>query len=100
MYVILVTFKIKPEYRQSFLEASFEDASQSLLNETDCIRFDIFKNANDDQIIYFYEIYSNEKSFEFHKTTPHFLKWKNTIKDDWFVEPIIINQSELIFPEK
>lgn len=98
MLVVHVTFKIKPEYREEFLNASIEDASSSIKNERGCKRFDILMDLNSEDIIYFYEIYETDEDFELHLKSPHFLKWKNTVKEEWFLEPFLINQSKLIFP--
>lgn len=86
MYVILAPIQIKPGYAEQFIEAVLLDAQGSVNNEPGCLRFDVIRDEEDPNRIYLYEVYKDKDAFEYHKTTPHINKWRETVKD-WWVEP-------------
>lgn len=86
MYVIVAPIQIKPEHREEFIEAMLLDAKGSVENEPDCLRFDVIQDQEDPNRIYLYEVYKDRAAFEYHVTTPHLKKWRETVKE-WFVEP-------------
>ncbi|MFN8489948.1 MAG: putative quinol monooxygenase [Caldilineaceae bacterium] len=81
MYVILVPIQIKEGYKEAFLEAMLEDAKGSLNNEPGCLRFDVVQDASDPNRIWLYEVYVDEAAVEAHRQAPHFIKWRETVKD-------------------
>jgi autoinducer 2-degrading protein len=85
MYVILAPIQIASGFRDRFVEAMIEDARDSVANEEGCLRFDVIQDAGDADRIWVYEVYTDEAAFQHHMTTPHFLKWKETVKD-WRVD--------------
>jgi len=83
MYSIFVTIKIKPGFREKFMEASLGDGQGSVRDEKSCYRFDILQNGSDPNTFHLYEVYENEAALETHRTMPHFKKWRETVQD-WF----------------
>jgi len=81
MFVILAPIQIKEGFREKFVEAMVEDARDSVAHEPGCLRFDVIQDAGDPNRIWVYEVYKDEKAFEAHMQTPHFLKWKQTVAD-------------------
>ena len=97
MYVIVAPIKIKPEHREAFLESMLDDAVGSVSNEPGCIRFDVIQDEKDPNKIYLYEVYKDKAAFDAHLGAPHFIKWRDTVKD-WFAEPVQGNRGTNIFP--
>jgi autoinducer 2-degrading protein len=97
MYVLIVTIKIKPEHRESFMEAMLGDAVGSVSNEPGCFRFDVFEDEEDANTIYLNEVYRDKAALEDHTQAPHFIKWRDTVKD-WFAETPQVAHCTNIFP--
>ena len=75
MYSIFVTLRVKEEYSEAFVRASFGDSIGSIKNEPNCYRFDVLRNSNDSNLFHLYEVYKDEYSHkELHLNMPHFLK--------------------------
>jgi quinol monooxygenase YgiN len=83
MYAIFVSIKIKPGFRDRFIEASFGDAQGAVRDEPACFRFDILQNAEDPDQFHLYEVYENEAAMGPHRDSPHYKKWRETVQD-WF----------------
>ena len=97
MLSIFVTIDVKEEFVDQFAAASLEDARGSVEDEPLCYRFDISQDEAVSTRFYLYEVYADEKAFQYHLTTPHFLTWKNQV-EPWFVsEPEILRMSS-VFP--
>ena len=80
MYSVHVTIKIKPEHIEDFMAASLLDAQGSTRDEPDCFRFDLHQDTETPSRFYLYEVYRDEAAFLAHLETPHFKKWKDTVK--------------------
>ena len=87
MYIIIVPIQIKEGHKQAFVEAMLDDAKGSLNNEPGCLRFDVVQDAGDANRIWLYEVYVDEAAFQAHLQAPHFIKWRDTVKD-WRAEGI------------
>lgn len=98
MYVLLVTLKPKPEKVKDFIAASLDDAKGSIGNEPGCLRFDVLQDEKDPNTVYFYEVYKDKAAFEAHGKMPHFIKWRDTVKD-WYVTPPTVGFANSIFPK-
>ena len=80
MYVVTVDVFVKPEALEPFLAAMKDNAHNSRL-EPGCARFDIAQGEADPTHIFLYELYRTQADFEVHKTTAHFLRWRDAIAD-------------------
>ncbi len=85
MYVIVAPIQIKPGLKDGFIEAMIDDAKGSVSNEPGCLRFDVIQDANDPNRIWLYEVYKDEAAFQQHMEAPHFIKWRDTVKE-WMDE--------------
>jgi len=83
MLALLVSIRIKAGQRDAFVTALMDDARGSVGNEPGCLRFDVLQDNADPNTIYLYEVYRDEKALEAHRQAPHYLKWRETVKD-WF----------------
>ncbi|MEK9671778.1 MAG: putative quinol monooxygenase [Rhodospirillaceae bacterium] len=72
MYVVTVTFVIKPEHIDDFAPAMIENACASLDLEPGCRHFDVCRDPNDPATTFLYELYDDLEAFQTHKGMPHF----------------------------
>ena len=94
---LVVKIRVKPEYCEQFLEQMWADALGSEKNEPGCLMFNIVRDSADPNMIHLFEVYSDDKALEAHKTAPHFLKWRETTKD-WLAEPLEIARCTTVYP--
>ena len=97
MLVLIVTIQIKPEHREAFLAALIEDARGSMDHEPGCLRFDVVEDNEDANRIHLYEVYKDEASVEAHRQAPHYIKWRDTVKD-WFAAPMTVRFAKPFYP--
>lgn len=72
MYVVIVDFKLKPEYTNAFHACIDVNARASVADEPGCQQFDVCVDPQDRTSIFLYEIYDDRAAFEAHLKTPHF----------------------------
>ena len=89
MIALLVIIEIKSGHRRRFMESMLDDAQHSVQDEPGCLRFDVLEDREDADRIFLYEVYEDEAALEAHEQTPHFLRWKETVKD-WFASETIV----------
>ena len=75
MFVVCVTFEIKPDQLDQFLPLMHENAKLSLELEPDCHRFDVCQGSARANSIFLYELYSTQADFELHLKMDHFLEF-------------------------
>ena len=85
MHVVFVHVHVKPEHRDDFLEASLENARQTI-HEPGNLRFDVLQEVDDPDRFVLYEAYRDEAGMNAHKETPHYARWRDTVAD-WMAEP-------------
>ena len=76
MLAIWVKVRIKPAERKRFLQAIEVDALGSERDEQGCRRFNVLQDAQDENVYYFYEVYTDEAALEAHRQTPHYAVWR------------------------
>jgi quinol monooxygenase YgiN len=97
MRALVVTIQIVPEHREAFMEALLDDARGSVGNEPGCLRFDVLQDLEDPNRIHLYEVYRDEAAIEAHRQAPHYLKWRETVKD-WFAAEPVRTQCVTVYP--
>jgi len=97
MYGVIVTINVKPEFKQRFMVPTLEDARGSLNNEPGCWRFDVLQDESDPSRIYLLEEYVDEGAFQSHTRQPHFIKWRDAVKD-WLATPYQVIRVSSIYP--
>lgn len=85
MYVTLVQVHVKPGNVDSFLEASIENARESV-KEPGNMRFDVLQSPDDPTRFVLYEAYATAEDASAHKQTPHYTRWRETVAE-WMAEP-------------
>jgi (4S)-4-hydroxy-5-phosphonooxypentane-2,3-dione isomerase len=76
MIAVWVTVRVKPELRDEFLRAIEADAVGSERDEPGCIRFNVLRNVDDENVYHFYEVYASEEARLEHRAAPHYAVWK------------------------
>ena len=97
MYTLIVTIQIKPEHRDSFIEAMLEDARISLRNEQGVVRFDMHQDEEDPNRFYMYEVFRDKNTFESHLQTAQVKTLRETTKT-WYAAPSVIQRGFNLFP--
>jgi quinol monooxygenase YgiN len=90
---------MQPEHRAAFLESMLDDARGSVNDEPGCFRFDVLQDDQDPNTIYLYEVYRDRAAFDAHCQAPHFIRWRDTVKD-WYAGPIALVTFSPIFPAR
>lgn len=62
---------VKPEHREQFLAIMEETARLSVQEEVGCVRFDVFRDKDQENRYLLYEVYVDEVAFEAHLVTAH-----------------------------
>jgi autoinducer 2-degrading protein len=80
MIVTCVHVHVKPEAVNDFIEASVLNHKGSV-KEPGNLRFDFVQQDDDPCRFMIYEAFESEEAVNAHKTTDHYLKWRDTVKD-------------------
>ncbi|MGR3636778.1 MAG: putative quinol monooxygenase [Shimia sp.] len=72
MFVVCVTFTIKPAMMDAFMPLMLEQAQNSLSLEPACLRFDVCSKGTSEDEVFLYEIYADEAAFMTHLGSAHF----------------------------
>ena len=97
MFVLFVTLQVKPERRQAFIEATMGDARGANNDEPGCLRFDVLQDTEDEHKFYYYEVYKDEAGRMAHRQTPHYIKWRDTVRD-WYAAEITRVVASPVYP--
>jgi autoinducer 2-degrading protein len=85
MYVTVVYVHVREGHVEDFIKASKPNHENSI-KEQGNLRFDILQMADDPKKFILYEAYTDKEASARHKSTPHYLTWRETIAD-WMAEP-------------
>jgi len=85
MIVTLVHIWVKDQYVDDFIRATI-DNHENTVKEPGNIRFDFLSDANDKTKFVLYEVFESEEAVAAHKTTAHYLRWRDTVAD-WMAQP-------------
>jgi (4S)-4-hydroxy-5-phosphonooxypentane-2,3-dione isomerase len=85
MIVNCVYINVIPDTIDSFIEATIENHLETV-KEPGNLRFDLIQQADDPCRFMLYEAFESEEAAAMHKTTPHYLKWRDAVKD-YMAEP-------------
>lgn len=96
MEIYLVNIHIKPEFLTEFLQATEDNASNSL-QESGVIRFDFIQQKDDPTRFVLIEVYRTSEDPGKHKQTAHYLRWRDRVTD-MMAEPRIGIQYQNIYP--
>lgn len=80
MFVTIVDVWVKPESVQAFIEACEKNHLASI-QEPENLRFDVLQDAQEPTKFVLYEAYQTEQGALAHKTTAHYLEWRETVAE-------------------
>lgn len=75
MFVVCVTFQIKPGAWDDFLVLMQMQARNSVTLEPGCLRFDVCHNEGGRAEVFLYEVYADESAFKTHLQSDHFKRF-------------------------
>jgi autoinducer 2-degrading protein len=85
MYVVSVTVFVKPEFVQQFIDATYDNATNTR-KEPGNLRFDVHQAEDDPTRFLLYEVYREKDGLAAHQRTEHYLRWKGAVTD-WMAQP-------------
>ena len=85
MIVTCVHVHVKPEFVKEFIAATTENHLESI-KEKGNLRFDFVQQADNPCRFMIYEAYVSEETSAAHKTTAHYLKWRDAVQE-FMAEP-------------
>lgn len=85
MIVTLVHIWVKDQFVDDFIRATI-DNYENTVKESGNIRFDFLSDANDKTKFVLYEVFESEEAVAAHKSTAHYLRWRDTVAD-WMAQP-------------
>jgi quinol monooxygenase YgiN len=80
MHIVLVYVHVKAECIQAFIEASLDNARNSVL-EPGVARFDIIQQKDDPTRFILVEVYRTTSDPARHKETAHYNRWRDAVAD-------------------
>ena len=75
MFVAAVHVYVKPDKVDEFI-AGIKANHEGSIAEPGCLRFDVAQSQDDPTEFLLWEVYLDEEAAAFHKTTPHYLAFK------------------------
>jgi quinol monooxygenase YgiN len=76
MLAMWVKVRVKAGERERFLKAIEADARGSEPDEPGCLRFNVMRDQQDQNVYYFFEVYRDEAALEAHRAAPHYAVWR------------------------
>ena len=80
MFIAAVHVYIKPDKVDEFIEVIKANHEGSIA-EPGCLRFDVARSMDDPTEFLLWEVYVDEEANAFHKTTPHYLAFKQLMPE-------------------
>ncbi len=97
MIAIFVHIWVKKKHIHEFLEATVANHNQSV-REPGNLRFDILRDAAEPNKFVLYEAYESEEAAAAHKSTQHYLTWRDTV-EDWMKKPREGRKHMILYPK-
>ena len=73
--------RVRGDIVEQFRARLLRHARTTLQAEPGCHRFDVHQEAGDPTLFLLIEIYADEAAFEAHRTSPHYLAFREDVKD-------------------
>jgi (4S)-4-hydroxy-5-phosphonooxypentane-2,3-dione isomerase len=77
--------RVREDAAEPFRDRLLRHARISLDAEPGCNRFDIYQESKDPTLFLLIEIYADEAAFDAHRNSPHYLQFREDVKD-WVVD--------------
>jgi len=96
MHVTIVQVQVRPEHVEDFIAASRQNHEGSA-REPGNRRFDVLQSPDDPTQFVLYEAYVSAAAAAAHKTTPHYLQWRDRV-GPWMAKPRVGVPYNGLFP--
>ena len=96
MKILLVHVHVKPEHAHAFIEATKENARNSV-REPGNARFEFIRSADDPNRFALIEAYHSDEAATAHKQTAHYARWAEAVAD-MLAEPRSRAWYDSVFP--
>lgn len=73
-FSVIVEAEIQPDRMDEFM-AMIKTNAEETRKEPGCIRFDVLRDQSNANKFWFYEVYKDTASVDFHKTQAHYQAW-------------------------
>jgi len=80
MFIVHVQVHVKPEYIDKFIEAS-QDNAQNSIKEAGVARYDVIQSLDDPSKFVLVEVYMTPDDAALHKQTGHYARWRDTVAE-------------------
>ncbi len=80
MFIVHVFVHVKPEFVDAFIEASLENARNSV-QEPGIARFDVIQQLDEPTRFTLVEVYRTQEDPAHHKETAHYARWRDTVAE-------------------
>jgi autoinducer 2-degrading protein len=97
MRVTLVHVHVKPEHVERFIAATRRNHEGSV-REPGNLRFDVLQSEDDPARFVLVEIFRDAEAVVAHKTTPHYLAWRDEVAG-WMAAPREGRRYRLLAPD-
>jgi quinol monooxygenase YgiN len=77
--------RVSTETVEQFKARLLRHARITLAQEPECSRFDVHQERDDPTLFLLVECYADEAAFELHRTSPHYLAFREDVKE-WVVD--------------
>jgi autoinducer 2-degrading protein len=77
--------RVRANAVEAFKARLLRHARISVTQEAGCSRFDVHQERGDSTLFLLIECYADEPAFEIHRTSPHYLAFREDVKD-WVVD--------------
>ena|SRR5436309_1842680 len=98
MYIVVVRLEIRPEHRQDFIKAAFQDGHDSNLNEPGTRRFELIQDESNPNRFYLSEVYEDQAAFEAHVNGPYFQAFAAAASGYYAQKPTWLVKGTLMSP--
>jgi len=78
MFIVHVNIRVKPEFLESFKQATLANARASV-QEPGVARFDVVQQSDDSTRFVLVEVYRSVEANAAHKETRHYATWRDTV---------------------
>jgi quinol monooxygenase YgiN len=75
LFVVTVCWKANSDHADEFAGCLRRQAQNSLLQEPNCLQFDVSVDPQDPTCYFLYEVYSSAADFDAHLASDHFLRF-------------------------
>ena len=96
MIATLVHVWVKEGCTENFISVTIENHLHSV-EEPGNLRFDILRDAENPLKFVLYEAYESEEAAVAHKSTAHYLKWRDQVAD-WMDQPRQGKKHTIVYP--